>query len=545
MTTDTPTDSARDLLSRPFNARLPEPMTPDFAQMLLDARTTRDGALELRQRAVAAALAVITEARDGREQEVRLTTLAQLVAAGRLDEARAMAADLLSDRAPTLDGAEFTLKAGRATLTTRAWPFLALAEHLARLFESTEGAVNYVEHRVEHADPARPGYLMTMQRAERPTPHELRRAAEERAKVAEERLEASRAEVKRLRAQIAQSSERGVPWLSQAPDAATVKAHAEAHPWHEVPSRESVRRIGLWQVRWREKGQSAYGGTTVSIAPNPEGTPVAFDMTGSLTPVEKYAEQLGADSCEWRPLTADHEPICDHLRAIEREAAPLITIAAPPAEARVPWPPAADCAPGTSMPDDALLALHFATRIVESVNEQPTQTPTHENAQSSEHTHAAPAPAPTPAEIAPLPRRRSVVVIVRYPTREHVLPGSPEERFAAVRVAARGGSLEPAGGKVEDGESAYDAATREAFEELGVQVEVDMRTLGVFEHVHNGCIWHCHAFVGQVLDPQLRGGREGEALWVTRAEIVSGAFGPMIALALAFHDDRFALPSCI
>jgi len=526
MTTDTPTDSARDLLSRPFNARLPEPMTPDFAQMLLDARTTRDGALELRQRAVAAALAVITEARDGREQEVRLTTLAQLVAAGRLDEARAMAADLLSDRAPTLDGAEFTLKAGRATLTTRAWPFLALAEHLARLFESTEGAVNYVEHRVEHADPARPGYLMTMQRAERPTPHELRRAAEERAKVAEERLEASRAEVKRLRAQIAQSSERGVPWLSQAPDAATVKAHAEAHPWHEVPSRESVRRIGLWQVRWREKGQSAYGGTTVSIAPNPEGTPVAFDMTGSLTPVEKYAEQLGADSCEWRPLTADHEPVCDHLRAIEREAAPLITITVSPA-------------PGAT-------AAEVAAEVRDVVRGTALRVaPAPEIARSSEHTPAATAPAPTPAEIAPLPRRRSVVVIVRYPTREHVLPGSPEERFAAVRVAARGGSLEPAGGKVEDGESAYDAATREAFEELGVQVEVDMRTLGVFEHVHNGCIWHCHAFVGQVLDPQLRGGREGEALWVTRAEIVSGAFGPMIALALAFHDDRFALPSCI
>lgn len=512
-----------DPLTKPFRAELPAPMTPDFAQMLVDARTTPDGALELRQRAVAAARGVIAEARDGREHEVRLTTLAQLVAVGRLDEARAMAADLIDNRPTTLEGAEFKIKGGRATITTYAWPFLALAQHLAGIFETTDGAVNYIEQRMEQADPTRPGYLLTMQRMERPTPHGLRRAAEARADAAEARLKVALAEAETLRGQIAQSSERCVPWLRIPPGEATVKAHSEAHPWHEVTAAGVTLRVGLWQVRWREANAENFGGTVLCVCHSPVAGVLVSDMSEDIVPVADFLRGVGAETCEWRPLTADHEPVCEHLRAVERQAAPTITIS-----------------PAHAPPDGVAAAVRDALGAAKS--------PTDEIAQLSDHAAAppaAPAPALTAEEIARLPRRRSVAVIVPYPTRGYLTPGDPEERFAAVRVASRGGSIEPAGGKVEDGESAYDAATREAFEELGVQVEVSMRGLGVYEHVHNGCVWHCHFYVGSVLDTALRGGREGTASWVTREELTSGAFGSIVARALRWLDDRNALPSCI
>lgn len=847
MTTDNPADAspARAThpgpLSRPFDTdHKVKPMSSDFARELFDARGTPDGAHALRMMAPSIAQGLIAESRHAHEREMQLKALAALVLNQR-PEAKKMAGDVIAGRVPEVQP-DFEMRNGRARITIREWPNVVLMQGIHAIFEDVP-ALNYVEHVVTSPNPNEPGFLVTIQRETRPLPGDLHAEAKERADAAEARLADALAEVETLRGQIAQSSERGVPWLSQPPDAAMVKAHAEAHPWQ--PAREGRERAipaaGLWQVRWREKGTSLYGGTTVSVGPNPAGNPVAFDMTGSLTPVEKYAEQLGADLCEWRPLTADHEPVCEHLRAVERKAAPLVPVQAMPAvksaeeieRARVgtsdhPSPTTADGGPTIAVYPAHAAPEGIAAAVRDAIGA--AQTPTTENAQLSDHTPttpesgdagsrralarrlngqglafvashylgldvpqcqknwyadldthkrlvmllprchgattiarvlvlrailanhnvrvlflsggapegidfvgqtraalddekvrsdravnapyvssagrrlyagddpvtptmraarwsdelpegeqydlivgdtiravcpahtleaarmdadrvrdvllprlaeggrivfvgpgacgaesydaiaridgfmvvsenavvkwpaeggpdntgralwperwpierlmetrvdiggpaffaafqhhrapdeiaqssehaaappAAPAPALSAAEIAHLPRRRSVAVLVRYPARGYVEPGSAEEQFAAVRVASRGGSIEPAGGKVEDGESAYDAATREAFEELGVQVEVSMQGLGVYEHIHNGCVWHCHFYVGHVLDPALRGGREGEAAWVTRAELTSGAFGALVARALVWLDDRNAPPSCI
>ncbi len=129
---------------------------------------------------------------------------------------------------------------------------------------------------------------------------------------------------------------------------------------------------------------------------------------------------------------------------------------------------------------------------------------------------------PEPTCTAP---RRSVVLIVER-----------EGLFAAIRSNKYGGGVSAPGGKVEPGELLTVAAHREGREELGVKRLRVTASLGSYVHMHDGVIWECFAYVGDVEDQELTGSPEGPAAWVTREELTSGPHGAVIAHVLAAYD---------
>lgn len=133
--------------------------------------------------------------------------------------------------------------------------------------------------------------------------------------------------------------------------------------------------------------------------------------------------------------------------------------------------------------------------------------------------------------------RGSVVLIPRF-------GASDTERtlFAAILARKNNRAVELPGGKPERGESAYDAAKREAEEELGVPVEVAVVPLGEFLHIYEGRVWLCTAYEGDLHGAHPRGSIEGDATFATRTELLAGTYGPVVRRILAAYDARKAGP---
>jgi len=109
--------------------------------------------------------------------------------------------------------------------------------------------------------------------------------------------------------------------------------------------------------------------------------------------------------------------------------------------------------------------------------------------------------------------------------------------FVAIIAAKNGGAIELPGGKVEPGESTYEAARREAYEEVGVPVTIGAQ-LGTFLHVHRGRLWCCTAYLGDLHGAHPRGGDEGDATWATREELLAGTYGPVVRRIFEALDAR-------
>lgn len=111
--------------------------------------------------------------------------------------------------------------------------------------------------------------------------------------------------------------------------------------------------------------------------------------------------------------------------------------------------------------------------------------------------------------------------------------------FGSITSSKRRGSVELPGGKVEPGERDWDAAKREAEEELGVAVTVHPLPLGEFLHVdQSGRAWLCTAYVGDIHGAHLGSSDEGTSGWATREELFAGALGPVARRILAAYDAR-------
>lgn len=116
--------------------------------------------------------------------------------------------------------------------------------------------------------------------------------------------------------------------------------------------------------------------------------------------------------------------------------------------------------------------------------------------------------------------------------------------FAAIRARKHNGAFELPGGKVNGptaerpGESTWEAAQREAEEELGVPVTIHPGPVGRYLHVFEGRLWHATAYVGDLCGAHPRGGPEGEATWATRDDLLRGTYGAVVARILADYDAR-------
>jgi 8-oxo-dGTP pyrophosphatase MutT (NUDIX family) len=107
--------------------------------------------------------------------------------------------------------------------------------------------------------------------------------------------------------------------------------------------------------------------------------------------------------------------------------------------------------------------------------------------------------------------------------------------FVAILSAKHAGAIELPGGKVEPGESTFEAARREAYEEVGVPVAIGAQ-LGTFLHVFDGRLWCCTAYVGDLCGAHPRGSHEGDATWATREELLAGTYGPVVRRILEAFD---------
>lgn len=110
--------------------------------------------------------------------------------------------------------------------------------------------------------------------------------------------------------------------------------------------------------------------------------------------------------------------------------------------------------------------------------------------------------------------------------------------FAAILSNKHNRGVELPGGRVEDGESTFEAARREAHEELGVPVKVSPLPLSEFLHVFEGRLWCCTAYSGDLEGAHPRGSSEGDATWATRAELLAGTYGNVVRRILTAFDAR-------
>jgi len=92
-------------------------------------------------------------------------------------------------------------------------------------------------------------------------------------------------------------------------------------------------------------------------------------------------------------------------------------------------------------------------------------------------------------------------------------------KIAAIRSRKHGGSLELPGGKAEPNETPSDNAIRECFEEVGVRVK--LLSLLTCEPDVGG--FYCSCYLAQS-DDELVSSPEGEAVWVTPEEMLTGTY---------------------
>ncbi len=93
-----------------------------------------------------------------------------------------------------------------------------------------------------------------------------------------------------------------------------------------------------------------------------------------------------------------------------------------------------------------------------------------------------------------------------------------DDKIAAIRSRKHDGALELPGGKAEPGETAWENAARECYEEIGLLprcIRLLLRSeCGGFD---------CSCFLVES-DDELVSGPEGEAVWVTPAELLTGTY---------------------
>lgn len=113
-------------------------------------------------------------------------------------------------------------------------------------------------------------------------------------------------------------------------------------------------------------------------------------------------------------------------------------------------------------------------------------------------------------------------------------------KIAAIRSRKHGGSLELPGGKAEPHETTIENAIRECFEEVGARV-VLLRLLTREPDVGG---YDCSCFLA-VSDDDLVSSSEGEAVWVTPEELLTGTYAshtanwlPMVTKELGRPADR-------
>ncbi len=95
------------------------------------------------------------------------------------------------------------------------------------------------------------------------------------------------------------------------------------------------------------------------------------------------------------------------------------------------------------------------------------------------------------------------------------------------------GKINAPGGKLDEGESAEDAARREVLEETGVRVG-SLEFAGVLEFVNNGALFTlCHIFVSGDFTGEPRETAEAKPMWVPFQEVPYDRM---------WEDDRHWLP---
>jgi hypothetical protein len=152
---------------------------PDDIHALLTS-TEPDAEEKLRERARAIANFAMTVARAEDHADTNLTTLARLVLAG--DSEASVMAEVVTGKGAAgrdLFPDEVLLAKGRARISASGWLARTIAVESMKLLDTT-GAINYVELPMAPPGEQKATVLLTVQRMERPTPHDLRRAAEDR-----------------------------------------------------------------------------------------------------------------------------------------------------------------------------------------------------------------------------------------------------------------------------------------------------------------------------------------------------------------------------
>ena len=153
-------------------------ITPAEAHALVHGATTPEGERALRTEAMRLARGMLREGQENEVNRAKLATLARLVAEGNA-EAETMAADVLRGTDTDMRIESVHIENGRCRTVLRAWPAYMLAESSCAMLDG-DMAVNYVEMQVTGLGAGKRSVLLTVQRLERPSPHDLRRDAEER-----------------------------------------------------------------------------------------------------------------------------------------------------------------------------------------------------------------------------------------------------------------------------------------------------------------------------------------------------------------------------
>lgn len=108
--------------------------------------------------------------------------------------------------------------------------------------------------------------------------------------------------------------------------------------------------------------------------------------------------------------------------------------------------------------------------------------------------------------------------------------------YSALRNTKRN-QIEFSGGKLDPGETLREAAAREALEELSVHVTKLIPLYTVPQHV-GGKDYLCTLYEAFIPDHEdIKGGREGEAFWATRDQVISGGFGGMNLCAIMMMEN--------
>ena len=113
------------------------------------------------------------------------------------------------------------------------------------------------------------------------------------------------------------------------------------------------------------------------------------------------------------------------------------------------------------------------------------------------------------------------VVLIRY------------GKIAAIRSRKHNGAIELPGGKSEPGEKPEETAIRECIEEVGVHPYL-VRCL----HVEEDDGHQCYVYLARIHEGDLESGPEGEAVWVTPEELLTGTYARISAKWLSTIKDE-------